>query len=312
MSSYIDPSFICKNETIIMGLSGGPDSVFLLYQLVELQKNIPFTIVAAHLNHEWRTTAIRDQEFCKSLCASLNITFITKKISELDAPIYKNRSQEAQGRYYRKYFLQSVMRQNNAHKIFLAHHQNDQVETFFIKLIRGSSFEGLVSLKSINPPYYRPLLKISKSTILEYLTTNHISYVEDETNNDLSFLRNALRHKLLPILTDIDNRSENNIVKAIYSIQEANDYLDTHLDSIYDSMISSNILQLNHWENAPLFIQKKILLKWLYNNKCEFVASTSFVHEMLRFLSQPQDASHALTSSWKIIKKQSNVTLVHL
>lgn len=305
--NYINSHFITKDETIIMGLSGGPDSVFLLYQLIETQKNIPFTLIAAHLNHEWRTTAERDELFCKELCMKFNITFISKKISELDAPECTNSSKEAQGRYYRKYFLESVQQKYNAQKIFLAHHHDDQLETFFIKLIRGTTTEGLSGLKTINKPYYRPLLSLSKQTILEYLQEHHIHYVHDETNDDLYYLRNSIRHKLIPLLFTLDTRSHSNIVRAIDSIKETNEFVETHVEKAYEIIITNNMLDIQLLHTYPLFIQKKVLVRWLHTNNCIFTLSNAFIDEIIRFFNSGKGGVHSLSSSWSLIKKQNRV-----
>lgn len=307
--SIIDPLYIASNETIIMGLSGGPDSVFLLYQLIALQKRIPFTIIAAHLNHEWRITAERDQDFCQKLCDSLQVTFITQKISELNAPEYKNRSQEAQGRYYRKFFLESVQQKYGAHKIFVAHHQDDQLETFFIKLIRGTTLEGLGSLRPIHKQYYRPLLHVTKQEILSYLHSQNIAYVQDESNDDLSFLRNRIRHKLIPLLSEIDHRAPGNTLRAIESIQESNIFIDHYVQKTYNLCINNNQLNLTKFNTVESFLQNKVLLKWLYHNKCLFTPSSAFVEEVLRFFRTQEGGTHQLADSWKLIKKQNIITI---
>ena len=312
MSKDINPSLISVNETIIMGLSGGPDSVFLLYQLIALQKRVPFTIIAAHLNHEWRPTAIRDQEFCQKLCDSLQVTFVTQKISELHAPEYKNRSQEAQGRYYRKFFLESLQQKYGAHKIFIAHHKDDQLETFFIKLIRGTTSEGMSCLKEINHQYYRPLLHITKEEILSYLHNQNISYVQDESNNDLSFLRNRIRHKLIPLISEIDHRAPANTLRAIESIQESNIFIDQHVQKTYDFCINDNQLMLIKFNDAESFLQRKVLLKWLYHNRCIFTPSSAFVEEILRFFGTQEGGTHQLADSWKLIKKQNIISILHI
>lgn len=307
--NVINRSYITQNETIIVGLSGGPDSVFLLYQLIELQKIIPFTIIAAHLNHEWRPTAQRDQDFCTNLCKSLSIECVTQKISQLEAPEYKNRSQEAQGRYYRKFFLESVQNRYKAHKIFLAHHQDDQIETFFIKLIRGTTVDGLGCLKTINKQYYRPLLNITKTTILEYLTINNIPYVHDESNDNMSYLRNKIRKQLIPVLSEIDHRASFNTLRAIESIQENNAFITHHVYLAYNAAIVNNTLNLLVFNTFEPFLQNKLLLQWLYTNKCPFTPSNAFVNEILRFFATQENGSHTIHEAWKITKKHPHVSI---
>lgn len=307
--SVINTSLISHNETIIVGLSGGPDSVYLLYQLIELQKIVTFTIVAAHLNHEWRKTAIRDELFCKTLCAQLNITFVSARISDLLLEPPRGRSKEHMARCYRKYFLESIKQKHGATKIFVAHHKDDQIETFFIKLIRGTSVEGLSCLQEINGDYYRPLLHIAKKEILEYLNAHDIQYMHDETNDDNSFLRNNIRHNLIPTLQQIDNRAENNIIKAINDIQEVNHFLDEYIQEQSQVIIQNNTLLLDLLIKEEYLIQKKIVLNWLYSNECEFNPSQAFVHELFRFLISPRGGTHQMTESWTLVKKEKKILI---
>ena len=155
--------------TLIIGLSGGPDSVFLIYFLHEFQSLYKIKLIAAHLDHQWRENSAQDVKFCQQVCENLRIPFVTKKIGELSVPFKNNGSQEELGRKYRRFFLESIRKEYNADFIALGHHADDQQETFFIRLARGSSLTGLTCMKEKEGIYLRPLLTVNKSDILEYL-----------------------------------------------------------------------------------------------------------------------------------------------
>ena len=140
-------SLIPNHSTLIIGLSGGPDSVYLLHQLVFLQKEKNLTLIAAHLDHEWRKDSSKDTNFCQQLCTPMPVTFICKKASELGLSLDYKGSQEEIGRKLRRYFFEQLAQKYKATAIVLGHHADDQIETFFIRLIRGSTIYGLSSMK---------------------------------------------------------------------------------------------------------------------------------------------------------------------
>ncbi len=147
---------------IIIGLSGGPDSVFLLHALAQLRTTRKLFLVAAHLDHEWRTESAQDMQFCKTLAESYAIPFVAKKISQLSLSYKSNGSKEEYGRKARRFFFESLAQEYNADAIALAHHADDQQETFFIRLMRGATVSGLYGMKPKDGLYIRPLLSIKK------------------------------------------------------------------------------------------------------------------------------------------------------
>src|SRR3989338_5089027 len=143
----LDTTLITPHSTLIIGLSGGPDSVCLLDQLVKLKEKLSLTLIAVHVNHEWRTCAIKDQLLCQELCRIVQVPCIIKKVSELPSIDLPHGSQEERGRILRRYIFETVARDYQAQAIVLAHHQDDQLETFFIRLIRGSTITGLTGIQ---------------------------------------------------------------------------------------------------------------------------------------------------------------------
>ena len=310
----INKNLIASNATLLIGLSGGPDSVYLLHQLAGLRKEKNLTLIAAHLDHEWRSESNNDAAFCQQLCTNLDIHCIVKKASELNFIPEKNGSKEDIGRQLRRYFFSTLMTHYDADAVALGHHQDDQVETFLIRLIRGSSLEGLCGIQERNGFYIRPLLYISKQTILTYLTEHNLSYVIDASNQSDIYLRNRIRHTALPALTGCDNRFTRKCIETIEHLQSAEDFLKEHTEEVYSQLCSANketqqILNGKKLLTYHLYIQKRIIQLWLIKHNIQFNASDNFLEEILRFISTKKGGSHQLGTSWKIIKKQSMLSI---
>ena len=164
-------NLITPGDTVVVGLSGGADSVALITVLSELKETLQIKkIIACHLNHNLRVTAKRDEEFAEKLCRKLNIDFYVKSV---DIKKEKNRlklCEEETGRIARYEFFHEIKAKTGADKIATAHNLNDQVETFFIRLLRGSSIDGLSGIKPIREDnVIRPLIEVKREEIEEYL-----------------------------------------------------------------------------------------------------------------------------------------------
>src|SRR3990167_462563 len=157
------------HQTIILGLSGGSDSVALLHLLAQKKNKFKYNLLAAHLDHEWRTNSKQDVLFCQELCNKLDLKLIYEQASNLNYKPKITGSKEDLGRQFRLYFFNKVAQDYQAKYIILAHHLDDQIETFMIRLIRGSTITGLSCMQTQTVIYLRPLLDISKSEILNYL-----------------------------------------------------------------------------------------------------------------------------------------------
>ena len=148
--NLLNLELIKNNQTILVALSGGPDSVCLLHQMHEIAPVYNLKLIAAHLNHEWRgKDSDQDEEFCKALCEKLQIPFFSKRLSQLSGLPAYNGSKENYARRARKLFLHEIAQQNSAYAIATAHHQDDHIETFFIRLIRGASLAGISGIKAL-------------------------------------------------------------------------------------------------------------------------------------------------------------------
>ena len=295
-------------STLIVGLSGGPDSVALLHLLQRCQRTLGYQIIAAHLDHEWRTNSQADATFCQELTQEWGITIVVMKASELTIQPKINGSKEALGRALRQQFFQEIAQKYTAPKIILGHHLNDQLETFLIRLIRGSSLSGLGGMQSVSGMYLRPLLQITKAQILSYLTEHNLEYVIDPTNYSDLFLRNRIR-KVIPNLQAIDHRLEQNFDRTLTQIQQANQFIARQTKIALEQVSLNSQINLNLFFALDPFLQNQVLLAWLYQHKVQFTPSESLVTEIFKFLNSHQGGSHQIHPTWSLEKKQQQVAI---
>ncbi len=295
------------NPTIIVGLSGGPDSVFLLHMLAACRTKTPITLIAAHLNHGWRDSATQDATLCEQLCKHLQITLISTHADKLSFKPKKNGSLEAQGRDLRRFFFNQLLTEYPGALIALGHHAQDQEETFFIRLARGSSLQGLCGMQQITQPYIRPLLMFDKKEIVAYLDDNKIAYAHDETNDSIDFLRNRIRHKLIPTLRECDDRFGIKITDTMHHLHEADDFMTFACNQAYTTLIDTITQQasLIYFKTLHPYLKKRVLLQLLIQHNAAFSPSDSFLLEIIRFLHTPEGGIHNLSTKWHLHKKQN-------
>ncbi len=306
-------NLIPKNSKILVGLSGGPDSVFLLHVLKSLQNKLKFELIAAHLDHEWRKNSHLDVDFCRKITSELMVPFFSAKASQLNLNLKKTGSKEELGRIMRRYFFEQIAKEQNADKIALAHHLNDQEETFLIRLILGTTLTGLTGIKSSDGIYIRPLLEIKKDEILKYLEENKITYLIDPSNTSDEFLRNRIR-KIIPSLQQCDKRFDENFLRTLNKLKETDQFLEKIIEEKFNeiSIKKDEIYEINlkQFFNFDQFLQFKILILWLIKSDIKFELTESFLNEILRFLKQPGSGIHEIHHEWKINKKKEIAKIV--
>lgn len=298
-------ALISPGSTVVLGLSGGPDSLFLLHFLAHWSPLNNVRIIAAHLDHGWREGSYLDALFCKTQAEKFNITFISQHASQIVLIKKTGGSQEELGRLLRRQFFESVAQEYNAQTIALAHHRDDLFETFFIRLLRGAGLAGLASIRSQNGLYIRPLLSLTKQEIVSFLDMHKIAYLVDPTNISDVYLRNRIRTQVMPDLQKCDVRFEHNFVKTIENLQETEDFLVNLTEQIFTSISQENasgdlLIDVSALLSLELYMQKRIILFWLCYVKVPFTPSQSFFAEILRFLNKKAPREHQLNTEWSI------------
>jgi tRNA(Ile)-lysidine synthase len=280
-------NLIIPNQTIIVGFSGGPDSRFLLEWLLWYTKG-QNRIIAAHLNHQWRPDSDPEEQHCFETAQKLGIGFVAKKISGYEEKIKYDGSKEAFARKARRMFFSEIAQNHNG-IIALGHHQDDQIETFFIRLARGTTGAGLGGMQAKNGLYIRPLLETTKDEILEQLVQSDINYCTDSSNQSQEYLRNHIRLSLVPILNTIDHRFKNNIIQTMNHLQSTEQALATQTTKILETIESkkNGIFCIDKKEFLILdrYMQKRLLIELLLRAKNEITIQNKLLDELIRFLS---------------------------
>lgn len=190
-----------KGEHIIVALSGGADSVCLLHVLLALREKYRLKLSAVHINHRLRgEEADRDEAFVRKLCKQQGIPCFCERFDVAEYARSEKMGTEEAGRKLRYACFEEYRRKLHADAVATAHHRDDNIETFFLHLLRGAGLHGLTGIPYRNQNIIRPLLAVSKEEILEYLAEHKLSFVTDSTNHIPNVLRNKIRLELLPLL----------------------------------------------------------------------------------------------------------------
>ncbi|MBR5152735.1 MAG: tRNA lysidine(34) synthetase TilS [Clostridia bacterium] len=242
---------LSPNETVLVAVSGGADSVCLLHGLKTIGKEWNLQIVAAHLNHKIRgKEAERDAEFVRKLCRAWRIPCYQKTVDVPALALEMDVSEETAGRIARYQFFHELTEEKKINRIATAHNQDDQAETVLMRMIRGSGIEGLSGIRYVRADgVIRPLLDVSRTEIEGYLKENAIDFVTDSTNESDAYTRNKIRHGLLPMLKEEFNP---NIVSALsamaQNMAEDSDFIKGYTRRLYQRI------------NSPLPAKKPVVL----------------------------------------------------
>lgn len=234
VKKFIKEKNLIKNgEHIIIGLSGGADSVYLLKTLDSMKKEMNLKITAVHINHMIRKEAVDDQRFVEDLCGQLSIPCISFQIDVKKIAEREKESLEEAGRRARYDAFYKVMRKQHADKIAIAHHQNDQAETFLYRCARGTGIYGAGAMKEKDGVLIRPLLCMKKQEIVQHLQQTGQKWVEDESNQDDTFARNQIRNQVIPRLEQVNDQAVEHIGQLCEDIKEVTGYLKKQIEDAF-------------------------------------------------------------------------------
>lgn len=272
--NYIKETGILKSgEQIIVGLSGGADSVCLLCVLKELQSAFDVRLQAVHVNHQIRgEEALQDENFSKELCRKLQIPFqtVTRNVPELAKR--QGISEEEAGRQVRYQAFEELAKQLEEQgasvRIAVAHHKNDQAETVLHHLCRGTDLAGLAGMASQKGRIIRPMLCLKRAEIEDYLQSIQQPYVIDSTNKDLHYTRNRLRNQILPALElYVNEETVEHMAQAAESMGEIEAYMEQQTELAFQRVVTAEggeyRLELPAFQEFHVAIQKRILVKIL-------------------------------------------------
>lgn len=217
---------IQENDVVIAGVSGGADSVCLLFVLLEIQKKIPFQIRVVHVDHGIRKEAGRDADFVEQLCRENKLPFYLERADVPELSRSSGLSLEEEGRRVRYRAFERALGKDTG-KIAVAHNSNDRAETMLFHLFRGTGLRGMSGIRPVNGRIIRPLLCASRREIEAFLAQRGLSYCEDSTNGEDAYTRNRIRHHILPYAQQqICQGAVGNMNRAAQELFLANEFVE--------------------------------------------------------------------------------------
>ena len=264
-------NMIKDGDKVVIGVSGGPDSITLLNILNNLKEKLNIKIYVVHINHMIRKEANEETEYVREFCNKLGIDFFIKKIKvEEEAKKLKIGTEEA-GRNIRYAFFEEVANMVGANKIATAHNSNDNAETVLMNIIRGTSVSGLKGIEKVRDgKFIRPIIECNRNEIEEYCKEQNLDPRYDKSNKENIYTRNKIRNLLIPYLQKEFNP---NIIEGInrlsYIAEEEERFLNKIVENEYENiLISVNnnekndtiILNLKEFNKLDYVIKSKLIL----------------------------------------------------
>ena len=261
---FID-KYSLSNKTLIVGFSGGYDSMCLLNILSDLREEKSLKIVAAHYNHNWRgKEAESEQQHCKNYCLNKNIEFYTET-----APnnIKKN---ETEARELRYEFYERAVKKYSADAVLTAHNWEDNAETVLYRIIKGT---GVVGLKGILPQrgiYYRPLINISRSDIEKYCEIKNLKPNLDSSNIDIIHKRNLIRHEIFPLLEKINPEVKKSLNSLSRIACDEMDIVEEYIRNIEKIIYNNGQIKTEEYIKLSESVKQKIIYNLIYNSEIDY------------------------------------------
>ena len=253
-------------DSIVVGVSGGPDSMTLLNILLKLKDEFNLKIYVAHINHGIRENAIIDEEYVKEFCEKNRIELFVKHADVIKLSQNEKTGLEETGRNVRYTFFKEILKKTKSNKIAIAHNLNDKIETIIMNVIRGTGKTGLKGIEPKRDVYIRPLIEITRSEIEDYCNNEKLNPRHDESNDDNTYTRNKIRNIIIPYLKENFNP---NIIESINRLSdiivEDENYLEEETEKVFNNIVlknESDLIEYNikGFNNQNKSIQKRLIL----------------------------------------------------
>lgn len=303
------------NDYVVVGVSGGPDSMALLDLLIKVREEIKINIVCAHINHNKRKESKEEEEYIKKMCDYLGIIFELLNINSYGDDNFHN---EARSKRYS--FFTELAKKYNAKHIFTAHHADDLIETILMRIVRGSSIKGYSGFQKVSEfegfSIIRPLFSITKDEILSYNKKNKIHYFVDYTNDKDTYTRNRYRKYVLPFLKAEDSKVHEKFEKFAQTLLEYNSYVEKQALKEMKSVYLQKTINIVKFLDLEEIIQKKIIniiLEKLYNDDLILISDihVELIYKLIKsekansYLHLPNDVIVSKNYNNLIFKKET-------
>ena len=256
-------NMLSRGDRVLIGVSGGADSIALLEFFVSVKEKYDLDICVAHIEHGIRgEDSVNDAEFVKNYCTKLGVNFYLKTI---DAPNLAKKAKmgvEEYSRMARYDFFNTI----ECDKIATAHNLTDNIETLLFRLARGTGLKGACSIPAVRGKIIRPFIEVSSGEIRKWCNDNNIPYRVDCTNSDSAYSRNLIRLEILPLFEKLNANYQDNIENFISDVNEDYAFIDDYVKSIYPKIVKNNEIDLPKLNELDLSIKKRILIMFFDEN----------------------------------------------
>jgi len=309
-------SMISRGDRVLIGLSGGPDSVCLLNVLASLKDELDIELTAAYIDHGLRPAETPAEiDFCFNLCKGRDIPFTARPIDvRLHAEAKRLNKQEA-ARQLRYAALEEIAADNSSNLIAIAHNADDQAETLLINLVRGSGPLGLSGIPPVRGRIIRPLIEIERKDIAAYLSDKNISFVTDSSNLTNDYLRNRIRHSLIPSLKNMNRDFVSSVLRTTTIFRDEERYFDILVTKTLMKLISrkSNCrieLFLAPMEHMDTAVLRRVLRRAISETRDLKGLSLDHIEELMQLIKSGKSGDRIyLPNALRAIKAYATLVL---
>jgi len=257
--NYIKDGIGLRNgDAIVVGVSGGPDSMALLHLLKNLKKELDIRIICAHINHKQRKESEEEEAYVRDYCRKNDILFECVKNDKWGDDNFEN-----EARSFRYRFFEELIDTYNARFLMTAHHADDLIETILMRIVRGSTLKGYSGFSKVvykdKYKIIRPFITLTKDEIIRYNAENNVKYFIDSTNNEDFHTRNRYRHEVLPFLKKENPNVHKKFLKFSETLLENSAYIDKEANKMFNRVFQNGVLYIDRFVELEHVIQTKII-----------------------------------------------------
>ena len=309
---------LVMGKTLVVGVSGGIDSVTLLKLLVELSQEYKLKLIVAHIHHGIRRAADKDAEFVKELAKSYGLQCLVSKVDVRTMAKNLKLTVEEAGRMWRyTFFYQLVSVAHKGDLTIIAHTADDQVETVLMNWLRGSGVRGLAGMKELEYKTWRPFLEVTKDEIKKFAKAQKLKYREDSSNKQTKYTRNRIRHELIPFLTKFNPNVKSAMLRTANIFTGLEAYLDEVLRGVLKKVVISQRelycvnLRLAEFNKLDPYLRYEVLF-WaigvVKGDKQDY--KTIHLEQMMLVVNTPKETSERqLPGKLWLLKNRDRITI---
>lgn len=309
--NYLD-NLLLDKDIIVAGISGGPDSMTLLYLLKKIREKKDIKIVCAHVNHNVRRESKDERVFLENWCIDNKITFETMTITKYGDDNFENEARNIRYKYF-----EELVNKYGANYLMTAHHGNDLMETILMRLVRGSTLKGYSGFNQVvdksSYKIVRPLIYTTKEEIESFNKDNNIPYVIDKTNFDNVHTRNRYRKNILPFLKKEDKNVHQKFLKFSKMLIKYDDFINKIVLEYYNNICKDNVLDIDKYLELDEVIQEKIiclLLENIYSDDLMLINDrhVNLINNLIH--SSKKNAYIYLPNNVKVVKEYNKLCII--